>query len=51
MNIDMTEVLSIIPRSIFSLLTLFLVTKLIGERSLLEEMLLSAKEFFNSMEE
>ena len=28
-----------------------LVTKLIGERSLLEEMLLSAKEFFNSMEE
>ena len=36
MNIDITEVLSIIPRSIFSLLTLFLVTKLIGKKQVSE---------------
>ena len=36
MNIDITEALSIIPRSIFSLLTLFLVTKLIGKKQVSE---------------
>ena len=36
MNIDMMECLSIIPRSIMSLVTLFLVTKLIGKKQVSE---------------
>lgn len=36
MNIDFMECLSIIPRSIFSLITLFLVTRLIGKKQVSE---------------
>lgn len=36
MNIDIMECLSIIPRSIFSLVTLFLVTKIIGKKQVSE---------------
>lgn len=36
MNIDIMECLSIIPRSIFSLITLFLVTRLIGKKQVSE---------------
>ncbi len=36
MNIDMSECLQIIPRSIFALLTLFLVTKIIGKKQVSE---------------
>ena len=36
MNIDIMECLTIVPRSLFSLITLFIVTKIIGKKQVSE---------------